>query len=65
MKVVADVTRCMAAGYCQQVSPHVFSLDDDTGVVRVLVDEVEPQDEDDVREAEGLCPNIALRVVEE
>jgi ferredoxin len=65
MKVITDPTRCMAAGYCQQVAPSLFELDEDTGLVRVLVDQVASDDEDDAREAETLCPNIAIRVIEE
>jgi ferredoxin len=62
VKAEADAVKCMAAGYCQQVAPQVFELDEAIGHVVVKVDEIAAEDEDDAREAESLCPMVAITI---
>jgi ferredoxin len=63
MKIAADRDVCIGAGMCVMTAEAVFDQDDD-GIVVVLVEAPEGADEAAAREAVGLCPSGALRVVE-
>jgi ferredoxin len=52
--------RCIGSGNCVEVAPRYFDQDDADGVVEVLVDDVEPEDEDKVTEAADICPVAAI-----
>jgi ferredoxin len=60
MKITADPARCADHGMCEALLPNVFQVDD-TGVVRVAVEQVPDGDIADVRLAVDSCPVAALR----
>ncbi|WP_330255578.1 ferredoxin [Nocardia sp. NBC_00565] len=59
MRISADRDRCEGHGMCEALLPNVFRVDE-TGTVRVLVDEVAETDLADVRLAVDSCPVEAL-----
>ncbi len=59
MRVRVDRDLCMGTGGCEALAPQVFTVADD-GVVALLVDEVGPEDAEDVRDAVDSCPTLAL-----
>ncbi len=61
MKIAADRNVCIGAGMCVVTAPDVFDQDDD-GLVVLLTEET---DDPAAREAVGLCPSGALRLIEE
>lgn len=61
MKIAADRDVCIGAGLCVVTAPQVFDQDDD-GLVTLLAEET---DVAAAREAVGLCPSGALRLIEE
>ena len=63
MRIVADRDVCIGAGMCVLTAPAVFDQADD-GLVLLLVEEPDGADAVVAREAVGLCPSRALRVVE-
>lgn len=63
MKVHVDDDICAAFGVCMMVAPEVFELSDD-GFSVVLVDEVPPELEDQVRKAAAQCPSRAITIEE-
>ncbi|MFK0229994.1 ferredoxin [Streptomyces sp. NPDC090303] len=58
--VTVDRTRCMGSGICGAVAPEVFALRDQR--VSVLVDE--PDDPAGALQAAGICPALAITVLE-
>jgi ferredoxin len=64
MKVRVDPEVCAGFGICVGVSPEVFELHDD-GYALVLVAEVPPELEDEVRRAASQCPSGAIAVSED
>jgi ferredoxin len=64
MRIAADRDLCIGAGMCVVSAPAVFDQDDDDGLVELLVAEPGGSDAAAAREAVGLCPSGALRVVE-
>lgn len=65
MKVTIDRERCVGAGQCVWVVPHVFDQDEKDGLVRVLVPEPAAEWHDFVREAARVCPARAIHILEE
>ncbi|CDO30851.1 ferredoxin [Mycolicibacterium porcinum] len=61
MRVVLDRDLCQANGVCMALAPAVFELDDDLEL-RILVDVVPEDAEDDTREAATQCPRSALTI---
>lgn len=59
MRIRIDGSRCQGHGRCELIAPSYF-LVDDSGVGRVLRDDVDPADEGDVGEAEFCCPEHAI-----
>lgn len=59
MRISADRARCEGHGMCEALLPNVFRVED-TGTVRVLVDEVTEADLADVELAVDSCPVEAL-----
>ncbi len=59
MKVRVDAEVCAGFGVCLGLCPEVFELHDD-GYAIVLVSEVPPQLEDEVRQAVSQCPAGAI-----
>ncbi len=64
MRVEVDRDLCESNAVCVGIAPDVFDLGDDD-LARVLVDEVPHGRADEVREAVGLCPKIALTLHED
>lgn len=64
MRVVVDAETCEATGFCQEVAGAVFRVGEDDHAV-VLVGEVPPELEGDVREAALLCPTRAIEILED
>jgi ferredoxin len=64
VKITADRDVCISAGNCVMAAAAIFDQDDD-GIVELLVDDIPPGEEDNVREAVRLCPSKALRVNDE
>lgn len=62
MRVRADLELCIGAGVCVRTVARVFDQSIDDGTVRVLVDRVDPADEELVRQAVDRCPAAALAV---
>jgi ferredoxin len=63
MRVIVDQDRCISSGQCVLTEPAVFDQNDE-GVV-VLLDECPPAElRGAVREAESLCPAVAITIVE-
>jgi ferredoxin len=64
VRVRIDASRCGRVGFCASSAPGIFAASED-GPSRALVDEVtDPDQIEQVREAEALCPTEAI-VVEE
>ncbi|MDP4501773.1 ferredoxin [Nonomuraea turcica] len=63
MRVELDEPKCVASGQCVLAAPEVFDQRDEDGVA-ILLDET-PVEEllDGVREAVGICPAAAIRLV--
>jgi ferredoxin len=59
MRVEVDSDLCESNAVCVGIAPDVFELGDDD-LARVLVDEVPPERQDEVRQAVALCPKVAL-----
>lgn len=58
--VEVDRAACEGTGYCVKVAPAVFRLGDD-GVAELIVSEVPEVLEEEVAEAESLCPTLAIK----
>ena len=61
MKIHVDRTLCEGSGYCEQVAPDLFHVDDD-GVLELLQPKVPPAHEQAAEGAVRVCPFSALRV---
>jgi ferredoxin len=59
MKIFLDEDKCIGCGVCCQVCPDVFSLNEATGVTRILRSDTA---EACVKEAEESCPVSCIRV---
>ncbi|MFJ2115269.1 MULTISPECIES: ferredoxin [unclassified Streptomyces] len=65
MRVEVDEPKCVSAGLCVMSAPEVFDQREDDGVVILLDSEPDADAHDEVREAAGLCPAVAIRLVEQ
>jgi len=64
VKIEVDRDRCCAAGMCVLTAPALFDQSEDDGTVVLLDAEPSPEHQESAREAAGLCPSGAIRVVE-
>jgi ferredoxin len=62
MKVSVDEGKCIGAGHCVLAAPEVFDQRDDDGIVELLEPHPGPDLGPAVREAEELCPALAIHV---
>jgi ferredoxin len=62
MRVVAEIDKCIGAGTCVRFAANVFTQDDDTGLVEILIDEPGEEQRTSVESAVRLCPTHALRI---
>lgn len=61
MKVEFDEPRCDGFGFCEEVAPEVFRMDDD-GNLEVLMTEIPDELAEKVQAATRACPVAALKV---
>ena len=59
MKIVIDRNRCIGAGMCVGIAPHLFQLDD-KGKLNVLVEEPGEDQRATIEAAEACCPVEAI-----
>jgi len=64
VKIAADRDVCIGAGLCVTTVPDVYDQDE-AGLVVLLAEEPTGELEAAAREAVGLCPSGALRLIEE
>lgn len=65
MKIHVDLRTCKAYANCMAEAPDVFDFDEETGKVKLLVEEVDGQPAiDEVRRAAAACPVHAITVEE-
>ena len=62
MRLTADRQRCCGTAMCVSVSPGYFDLDPSDRRVRVLREQVAPENADEVAEAAETCPTSALQL---
>lgn len=63
MKASVDRDTCTGCGLCPQICPDVFDQDDED-LAFAKVEVVDPDDEDDCREAADSCPVEAITIQE-
>jgi ferredoxin len=63
VKVIADTSKCIAAGTCVLTAPELFDQDDDGLVVMVNAHPSEAE-RSAAREAASLCPSNAIALEE-
>lgn len=63
LRVEVQPEICVGAGQCALVASAVFDQRDEDGVVVLLHSEPPAGEHDSVREAAGLCPSGAIRLV--
>lgn len=56
MKVEVETRKCIAAGMCVAHAPEVFDQDDDNGIVILLDEQPDADQDDNVRSAAEFCP---------
>ena len=61
MNVSIDESGCIGCGLCTQVCPEVFEMGD-SGVAKVIMEEVPENLEDSVQEAADSCPVEVITV---
>lgn len=61
-KIKADVPSCEGYANCVVAAPEYFDLDDDSGLVVVLQEDVVPEKKAYVENAVRSCPVAALRL---
>lgn len=64
MRVTVGVGRCVASGQCSNLVPRVFGRRAVDAKAELLDDSLAPELHDAVRDAESLCPAVAIRIVE-
>jgi ferredoxin len=62
MRVAVDQDKCIAAGQCVAAAPDVFDQRDEDGVVVLLKATPGADEEDDVRRAAAVCPQLAIQI---
>ena len=60
-KIEVDFGLCESNGVCMGIIPEVFDLDDQD-FLHVLIDDVTPENGEQVREAERQCPRQAIAI---
>jgi ferredoxin len=61
-RVGVDLRRCEATGFCAQVAPELFSLDDE-GYSTAIDRELDEREARDAEEAADMCPVRAVEVI--
>jgi ferredoxin len=60
MRVTAELEKCIGAGTCVRVASGVFTQDDDTGLVEIIVASPDESQRTAAESAVKLCPTHAL-----
>jgi ferredoxin len=63
VKILANRDLCVGAAMCSLTAPDLFDQDPDEGLVMVLDEHPDRASLADAREAVGLCPSGALRLI--
>ncbi|WP_353892269.1 ferredoxin [Proteinivorax hydrogeniformans] len=63
MKVKVDKDQCIGCGICEGVCPQVFKMNNEN-IAEVIVDSVNQQDKEAVKEAADSCPVEAIKIEE-
>jgi len=61
LKIEIDWSRCIGAGMCVGIAPHLFQLDD-KGKLNVLIEEPCEDQRATVESAEACCPVEAISI---
>jgi ferredoxin len=64
IRVIVDISKCIASGNCVGVAPEVFDQREEDGIVVLLNENPSEEHLESVRRAADLCPSMAI-VVEE
>lgn len=64
MKVTVDQDACAGSGQCVFIAPEVFDQRDTDGIVVLLNDSPDSRLHEDVRDAERICPALAITLTE-
>jgi ferredoxin len=62
MRLQFDRARCEGFGFCEEVAPEVFQVDDD-GDLSILRPQIPPELEEKVQAATRVCPVAALKLL--
>lgn len=65
MRIIADKSRCIAAGQCVLKSPTLFDQQEEDGMVIVLNDNPSSEMRDAARLAARVCPSGAILIEED
>jgi ferredoxin len=63
MKILVDYDACEANGYCENIAPEVFRVDEDDNLQ--IIGDPGPAMAGKVREAVQSCPRAALSLAED
>lgn len=64
MKVFIDQDKCVACGQCVLTAPDIFDQRDEDGIVVLLTEIPNPEQEEDVRQGAAVCPALAITYTE-
>ncbi|WP_437773465.1 ferredoxin [Arthrobacter sp. KNU40] len=62
MKVLLDQDKCVASGQCVTAADTVFDQRDEDGIAVLLMDDIGPEREAEVRQAAAVCPVLAIKL---
>jgi len=65
VRISGDLTKCIGAGQCVMMAPELFTQDEETGLVVVLVPHPDAALRDAALAAEMACPTRAVTVDED
>ena len=63
MKIEVNKDLCIGCGACTTIANEVFELDDD-GLAKVIKNQIEDSEKEDVLDASESCPTEAIEVNE-
>lgn len=62
MQILGDLNRCIGAGQCVMLAPDLFTQDEETGLVVVMVPSPTAAQLAAAQAAETACPALAIQV---
>lgn len=63
MKIEVDLDSCRGYALCVGMAPEYYEINED-GVAHCLKADVEPGDEDRIRDTAAICPQLAISLTE-